>query len=90
MGEENKIMSIVLEDGSIDEVEKIFSFKFVDTNTEYLVYTKNETDENGNVTVYIASVDRSNGGEPRLGSVDSEEEWARIKNVLKEMSKPVE
>ena len=90
MEDEKKIMSIVLEDGSIDEVEVLLSFKFTDTNTEYMVYTKNETDDNGNVTIYVASVDRVDGGDPRLGSVDSEEEWTRIKNVLKELSKPVE
>ena len=89
MDEEKKIMSIVLEDGSIDEVEVLLSFKFTDTNTEYMVYTKNETDDNGNITIYVASVDRSTG-EPRLGSVDSEEEWTRVKNVLKELSTPVE
>lgn len=89
MDEEKKIMSIVLEDGSIDEVEVLLSFKFTDTNTEYMVYTKNETDDNGNITIYVASVDRSTG-EPKLGSVDSEEEWTRVKNVLKELSKPVE
>ncbi len=90
MDDEKKIMSIVLEDGSIDEVEVLLSFKFTDTNTEYMVYTKNETDDKGNVTIYVASVDRADGGDPRLGSVYSEEEWTRIKNVLKELSKPVE
>ncbi len=90
MDDDKKMMSIVLEDGSIDEVEVLLSFKFTDTNTEYMVYTKNETDDNGNVTIYVASVDRTNGEDPRLGSVDSEEEWVRIKNVLKELSKPVE
>ncbi len=90
MNDDKKMLSIVLEDGSIDEVEVLLSFKFTDTNTEYLIYTKNETDENGNVTIYVASVDRSDGGEPRLGTVDSEDEWTRIKSVLKELSKPVE
>lgn len=90
MNEDKKMMSIVLEDGSIDEVEVLLSFKFTDTNTEYIVYTKNETDDNGNVTIYVASVDRSDEGDPKLGSISSDEEWTRIKNVLKELSKPVE
>ncbi len=90
MDENKKIMSIVLEDGSIDEVEVLLSFRFTDTNTEYLIYTKNETDDKGNVTIYVASVDRSDGGDPRLGSINSEEEWTRIKNVLKELSRPVD
>lgn len=90
MNDDKKMMSIVLEDGSIDEVEVLLSFKFTDTETEYMVYTKNETDDNGNVTIYVASVDRSQEGDPKLGSVNSEDEWTRIKNVLKELSKPVE
>lgn len=90
MDEEKKIMSIVLEDGSIDEVEILISFKFTDTDKEYVIYTKNETDDNGNITIYVASVDRKEADDPKLGSVDSEEDWIRIKNVLKELSKPVE
>ncbi len=90
MDSEKKMMSIVLEDGSIDEVEVLLSFKFTDTNTEYIVYTKNEVDDNGNITIYVASVTRTEGEEPKLGSVSTEEEWIRIKNVLKELSKNVE
>lgn len=90
MDDEKKIMSIVLEDGSIDEVEVLLSFKFTDTNTEYMVYTKNETDDNGNVTIYVASINRVEGEEPKLGSVNSDDEWTRIKNVLKELSKNVD
>ena len=90
MDDEKKIMSIVLEDGSVDEVEVLLSFKFTDTNTEYMVYTKNETDDNGNVTIYVASINRVEGEEPKLGSVNSEDEWTRIKNVLKELSKNVD
>ena len=35
-----KIMSIVQEDGSIDEVEVVIAFEFKDTKKEYVVYTK--------------------------------------------------
>jgi len=90
MDDSNKMMSIVLEDGSIDEVEFLISFKFTDNEKEYMVYTKNETDENGNVTIYVASVNREQGEDPKLGAVESDEEWARIKNVLKELSKNVD
>lgn len=90
MDDESRMMSIVLEDGSIDEVEFLLSFKFTDNNKEYMVYTKNETDNNGNVTIYVASIDRQEGTDPKLGGVDSEDEWTRIKNVLKELSKNVE
>lgn len=83
---EKKMMSIVAEDGSIEEVEVILAFEFKDTKKEYVVYTKNETDENNNVTIYISHVDRSSG-EPKLYGVDDEEEWNRVKDVLRELSK---
>ena len=86
---ENKKMtlSIIGEDGSIDEVEVVIAFEFTDTKKEYVVYTKNETDDAGNVTIYVASLIRVEGQDPKLGSVETDEEWARIKNVLKELSK---
>ena len=90
MGDDSSMMSIVLEDGSVDEVEFLLSFKFTDNNKEYMIYTKNESDDNGNVTIYVASVERNGDSDPKLGGVDSEDEWTRIKNVLKELSKNVE
>ena len=90
MSEEKKVMSIVLEDGSIDEVEVLLSFEFTDTKKEYIIYTKNETDDNGNVTIYVASLIRKDDSDPVLGGVETDEEWSRIKNVLKELSKPDE
>ncbi len=82
---EKKIMSIVQEDGSIDEVEVVIAFEFKDTKREYVVYTKNEKDANGNVTVYVSRVDRS-GETPQLFGVDNEEEWNRVKDVLRKLS----
>lgn len=84
--EEKKLMSIENEDGTTEEVEVILAFEFKDNQKEYVVYTKNEKDDNGNVTVYVSNVDRSEG-EPKLLGVDSESEWSRIKDVLRELSK---
>ena len=70
---EKKMMSIVAEDGSIEEVEVILAFEFKDTKKEYVVYTKNEKDENENVTVYVSNVDRSSGS-PKLMGIEEDEE----------------
>ena len=78
-----KIMSIVQEDGSIEEV--VIAFEFKDTKKEYVVYTKNEKDVNGNVTVYVSRIER-NGETPQLYGVDNEEEWNRVKDVLRKLS----
>ncbi len=80
-----KIMSIVQEDGSIDEVEVVIAFEFKDTQKEYVVYTKNEKDTNGNVTVYVSRIER-NGETPQLFGVENEEEWNRVKDVLRKLS----
>ena len=80
-----KIMSIVQEDGSIDEVEVVIAFEFKDTKKEYVVYTKNEKDVNGNVTVYVSRIER-NGETPQLYGVDNEVEWNRVKDVLRKLS----
>ena len=85
MDTKKEIMSIVQEDGSIDEVEVLVSFEFTDTKKAYVVYTKNEVDDRGNITVYASSlIDGPNG--KRLGGVETDEEWTRIKEVLRKLA----
>lgn len=81
-----KMMTIVAEDGSTEVVEVILAFEFKDNRNEYVIYTKNERDENENVTVYVSRVERA-FGKPRLLGIDDEEEWNRIKDILRELSK---
>ena len=40
--DEKKMLSIVAQDGSIEEVEVVLAFKFKDTDKEYIIYTKND------------------------------------------------
>ena len=82
----NKTMIITMPDGTQDTVETLLTFKFNDNNKEYVIYTKNEVDDNGNVTIYISNVVR-NGDSVNLTTVSDENEWARIKDVLRDLSK---
>ena len=84
--DEKKMMKIIAEDGSSEEVEVVFSFQFKDNKKEYVIYTKNERDDDNNITVYVSNVERSDNGAKLLG-VESEEEWNRIKDVLRELAK---
>ena len=84
--EEKKMITLTLENGTKEEVELLLSFKFNDNNKEYLIYTKNETDENGNVTIYVSGVTRV-GEEITLNTVSDDNEWSRIKDLLRELSK---
>ena len=84
--EEKKMMTLNLENGTKEEVELLLSFKFNDNNKEYVIYTKNEKDENGNVTIYVSSVTRV-GEEVTFDTVSDDNEWSRIKDLLRELSK---
>lgn len=84
--EDKKILTINKADGTTEEVEEVISFEFNDTKKRYLVYTKNEIDQNGNVTIYVTEVATDNMGTRFLG-VANDEEWARIKDVLRQLAK---
>ena len=86
MNDKKNVMITTLPDGTEEEVEVLLAFKFNDNNKEYVIYTKNEVDENGNVTIYISNVVR-NGDNVSLTTVADDSEWTRIKNVLRELSK---
>lgn len=86
MSEKKNLMVTTLPDGTKEEVEVLLAFKFNDNNKEYVIYTKNEVDDNGNVTIYISNVTR-NGNNVTLSTVADDNEWTRIKNVLRELSK---
>ena len=86
MTDKKNIMITTLPDGTKEEVEVLLSFKFNDNNKEYVIYTKNEVDDNGNVTIYISNVARV-GNNITLSTVSDDSEWTRIKNVLRELSK---
>ena len=81
-----RILTINKEDGTKEEVEEVISFRFEDTKKEYVVYTKNEIDENGNITIYVTELIKDETGNRFIG-VTSDEEWAKIKDVLRELAK---
>lgn len=89
MDEGKKILTINKLDGTQEEVEEVISFEFNDTKKRYVVYTKNEVDQNGNVTIYVTEVVKDDKGTRFLG-VSTDEEWTRIKDVLRKLAKKEE
>ena len=86
MNDKKNIMVTTMPDGTKEEVEVLLAFEFSDNHKEYVIYTKNEVDDNGNVTIYISNVVRDGDG-ISLTTVADDSEWTRIKNVLRELSK---
>lgn len=84
--EEKRILTITKTDGSKEQVEEVISFEFDDTKKRYVVYTKNEKDENGNVTIYVTRIVSDKNGNRFLG-VENDDEWNRIKAALRALIK---
>lgn len=84
--DERKTLVITKLDGTVEEVEVVISFEFSDSGKKYMVYTKNEVDANGNVTIYVTEIVTDASGTRFLG-ISSDEEWTRIKGALRELAK---
>lgn len=82
-------MEIVDKHSGTERVEVILAFEFKDTKREYIVYTQNDKDKYGNVTVYVSEVDRTNGN-PCLIGISNDKEWQRVRGVLKELAESTE
>jgi UPF0473 protein BPUM_2377 len=87
--EEKKIISIVDENGAIDEAEELLRLELSEFNKKYIIYTKNETDDNNNVTIYISELykENENSSDVELRAIETDQEWDKLKEILKEISK---
>ena len=84
--EDKRVISVISENGNEESVEVVTAFKLNDTNQDYIVYTQNEKDDNNNITVYVSKIIEEDGVS-KLAGIESDEEWTRIKSVLRELSK---
>ena len=80
MNKENTF-KIIDKDGKEIEFEILFTFESDETNKNYMVYTDNTTDEEGNTKVY-ASVFNPNAEPLELLPVETEREWKVIETII--------
>ena len=80
MNKENTF-KIIDKDGKEIEFEILFTFESDETNKNYMVYTDNTTDEEGNTKVY-ASVFNPNAEPLELLPVETEREWKIIETII--------
>lgn len=78
--EENKF-KIIDKNGKEVEFEVLFTFESDETKKNYMVYTDNTKDNNGNTRVY-ASVFNPNKEPLELLPVETEREWKVIETIL--------
>lgn len=80
MDKENKF-KVIDKDGKEIEFEVLFTFESDETKKNYMVYTDNSTDDDGNVRVY-ASVFVPEAEPLELLPVETEREWKVIETIL--------
>ena len=81
--EEKRILTITKTDGSKEQVEEVISFEFNDTKKRYVVYTKNEKDENGNVTIYVTRIVSDENGHAKTSRLAQYKALPKPSNTVK-------
>lgn len=80
---------ITNEEGVDVEYEVLFTFESDETKKNYMVYTDNSKDEEGNIRVY-ASIYEPEKDETKLEPIETEEEWAIIQKILNQLQEEVQ
>lgn len=72
------------EEGKEVECEVLFTFESDETKKNYMVYTDNTKDSEGNIKVY-ASIYNPEQPESELQPIETENEWKIIETILEEI-----
>lgn len=80
--------SMIDENGNETVYDVLFTFESEETHKNYIVYTDNTKDENGNVEVY-ASIYDPNDPHSRLEAIETEREWKVIETILETLQEQV-
>lgn len=86
--EERMVFKVINEDGKEVECEALFTFQSEETNKNYIVYTDNTKDENGNTKVY-ASTYNPDDSSTSLEPIETDKEWKIIETILSELQNQV-
>lgn len=70
------------------ECEVLFTFESDETKKNYIVYTDNTKDEQGNVKVY-ASIYHPDQKETMLEPIETDKEWKIIETILNELQEEI-
>ena len=79
--EEVMTFKVMDDNGKEIECEVLFTFESEETKKNYIVYTDNTTDDDGNTKVY-ASVYNPNEAETKLMPIETDKEWKVIETIL--------
>lgn len=84
MKEETMTFKVINDEGKEVECEVLFTFESDETKKNYIVYTDNTLDEEGNTKVY-ASIYTPDQDETKLLPIETDKEWKIIETILDEL-----
>lgn len=84
MKEERMTFNITNDEGQEIECEVLFTFESDETGKNYMVYTDNTVDEEGNTKVY-ASIYNPDEEDQTLQPIETDKEWTIIETILNEL-----
>ncbi len=84
MKEETMTFKVINDEGKEVECEVLFTFESDETKKNYIVYTDNTIDEEGNTKVY-ASIYNPDEDETKLLPIETDKEWKIIETILEEL-----
>lgn len=87
--EEKMTFKIFNEQGEEVECEVLFTFESDETKRNYMVYTDNTIDEEGNTKVYAAIYDPTLDKQT-LKPIETEKEWKIIETILEQLQETVQ
>lgn len=87
--DEKMTFKVINDEGKEIECEVLFTFESEETNKNYIVYTDNTTDEEGNTKVY-ASIYYPDQEETKLEPIETKKEWKIIESILDEIQKEIQ
>ena len=84
MKDETMTFKVINDEGKEIECEVLFTFESDETKKNYIVYTDNTLDEEGNTIVY-ASIYNPDQDETKLLPNETDKEWKIIETNLEEL-----
>lgn len=85
--EEKQVITIIDENGEKREADVLLYFKLEENGKDYLIYTFNEPAGDDLVTVHTSVVNKNEDGETVLAAIENDEEWAKIKDIMRQVIK---
>ena len=79
--EEKMVFKVVNEDGKEVECEALFTFESEETKKQYVVYTDNSKDKDGNIRVFASIYKITDKGKELL-PIKTNKEWKVIETIL--------